>query len=267
MVRIATALVLAPSLWALIRLAPPAMFFSVALALIGVASWECYGMLEAGGARPFKWVGLVCAIAVAASFVGWFEIELPLLFGGATTLGLTLWTRDRPEEMLDAALHTLFPVLFVGLSFGFLVGLRRMPGEDGTDLLLLLFLCVILADTAAFYVGRSFGRHRLAPRLSPKKSWEGAISGLVASALGGLLAHAWFYQRLPLGHALALGVILGLAAIAGDLAESMVKRAAQVKDSSRLLPGHGGLLDRTDSLLLSGPLLYYYYRFVLQGSS
>lgn len=267
MVRIATALILAPGLWALIRLAPPAVFFSVALPLIGIASLECYGMLEAGGARPFKWVGLVAAIAVAASFAGWFEIQLPLVLGGAATLGLTLWTRDRPEEMLDTALHTLFPILFVGLSFGFLVGLRRMPGEDGSDLLLLLFLCVILADTAAFYVGRSVGRHPLAPHLSPKKTWEGALAGVLASVLGGVLAHSWFYQRLPLGHALVLGVILGLAAIAGDLAESMIKRAARVKDSSRLIPGHGGLLDRTDSLLLSGPILFYYYRFILQGSS
>jgi phosphatidate cytidylyltransferase len=106
----------------------------------------------------------------------------------------------------------------------------------------------------------------MAPVLSPHKSWEGALAGMVASVLGALMAQAWFYQRLPLGHALILGVTIGIAAILGDLAESMLKRAVGVKDASRLVPGHGGLMDRTDSLLLAGPWLYHYYVWFLQGS-
>jgi phosphatidate cytidylyltransferase len=178
-----------------------------------------------------------------------------------------LVTRRTVQEMLASAMGTLFPVLFVGLSLGFLVGLRAAPGEDGEDLLMLLFLCVILADTAAYYVGTSIGKRRLAPAISPNKSWEGAIGGIVASVLGALVAHAWFYQRLPVGHALALGLILGLTAILGDLAESMVKRASGVKDSSSLLPGHGGVLDRVDSLLFAGPVLYYYHQWFLAGAA
>ena len=144
--------------------------------------------------------------------------------------------------------------------------MRFIPGEDGEDLLMLLFVCVVLADIAAYYVGRAVGRRRLAPVLSPKKTWAGAVAGVAASMAGALVAQAWFYQRLAPGHALVLGFALGLAAIVGDLAESMVKRSANVKDSSRLLPGHGGLLDRTDSLLFAGPLLFYYYRWFLGGS-
>ena len=102
--------------------------------------------------------------------------------------------------------------------------------------------------------------------LSPNKSWEGALAGLTFSLLGALTVQMWFFQRLPLGHALALGLALGVAAILGDLAESMLKRSVGVKDTSRLLPGHGGLLDRLDSLLFAGPLLFYYYRWFLLES-
>ncbi len=262
--RIATAMVLAPGLWLAIRHAPPAVFHALTLLVVAVAAGECYRMLEAAGRRPFVWIGIAAAAGTASTFIGGSAPALPLVAGGAVTLGAALLSRAEPGEMLDSALATAFPVLFVGLSLGHLSGLRSMPGEDGQDLLLLLFLCVILADTAAYYVGRAIGRHPLAPRLSPKKSWEGALAGLAASVLAGLVAHLWFYRRLPLPHALGLGAILGSASIAGDLAESMVKRAAGVKDSSRLLPGHGGLLDRTDSLLFSAPLLFYYYRALLE---
>ena len=106
----------------------------------------------------------------------------------------------------------------------------------------------------------------MAPRLSPNKSWEGAIGGLAAAIGGGLLAHFWFFQRLPLVHAVVLGLLLGSAGIVGDLVESMIKRAAGAKDSSRLLPGHGGIMDRLDSLMFASPVLYYYYLVVLEGS-
>jgi len=104
----------------------------------------------------------------------------------------------------------------------------------------------------------------MAPTISPKKSWEGAVGGLVAAVLGGLLATAWFYRRLPWGHAAAIGGILGFLGILGDLSESMVKRALGSKDASRLLPGHGGVLDRLDSVLLAAPTLYGYWVLFLR---
>jgi phosphatidate cytidylyltransferase len=175
--------------------------------------------------------------------------------------------RESPSHMLHTSMATLFPVVFVGVSMSYAVGLRMFPGELGEDLLMLLFLCVIATDTAAYYVGTAWGRHRLAPRVSPKKSWEGAIGGLLASVGAALLGHIWFYRRLTWVDAVALGLLLGLAAIAGDLAESVVKRATGAKDASNLLPGHGGLLDRADSMLFAGPVLYYYHQLFLAGSS
>jgi phosphatidate cytidylyltransferase len=215
-------------------------------------------------------LGLVAGLAVVWSFLDVaprFGPELPLVWLVLTAIVLAMWRRAEPREMLESSTYTVCPVLFVGLGLAFLAGLRSMPGEDGEDLLMLLFGCIILADTAAYYVGSWIGKRRLAPLLSPNKSWEGALAGLAASMLGALIAQSWFYQRLPLAHALTLGVLLGLAAIVGDLAESTLKRAVGVKDASRLLPGHGGLLDRTDSLLFAGPLLYYYYRWFLQGAA
>jgi phosphatidate cytidylyltransferase len=208
-------------------------------------------------------------VALAWSFLDAKPVvsaAVPLVVVTAAALVGAMLRRDAPASMLGTASSTLFPVLFVGLTLGCVVGLRSRPGEDGTDTLLLLLVCVICSDTAAFYLGTALGRRRMAPVLSPGKTWEGAAGGLVASVGGALVAHFWFYQRLSVAHALAIGVLLSVAGVCGDLAESMVKRAAGAKDSSALLPGHGGLLDRVDSLLLAGPAFYYYYRLFLEAS-
>lgn len=270
MVRVLTAAILLPALWATIKVAPPALFSAAALAAIGLAVWECLGMFDGATGRPFKTVGMLAALALVWSFLGHaprFGPLLPLtaLVLAAVLQGMAL--RREPQEMMSSVLHTLFPVLFVGLGLSYVAGLRAMPGEDGEDLLMLVFVCVIFADTAAYYVGSWIGRRRLAPVVSPNKSWEGALAGVAASLLGAWIVQLWVYRRLPLGHALTLGVALGVVAVLGDLAESMVKRSARVKDASRLLPGHGGVLDRTDSLVFAGPLLYYYYHWFLQAPS
>ena len=270
LMRVITAGVLLPVLLTTIKIAPPSVFSIVALVFIGVACWECLRMVQRDGIRPFTWLGVVAGLAVAGSFLGFepgYATELPLIGLTVLTVIVAMWKRSSPDEMLQTAIATVFPVLFVGLGLAFLIGLRGMPGEDGEDLLMLLFTCVILADTAAFYVGTAVGRRPMAPLISPNKSWEGAMAGVAGSVLGALVAHFWFYQRLPLLHALLLGGVLGTAAILGDLAESMVKRSAGVKDSSHLLPGHGGVLDRMDSLLFAGPVLYYYYQWFLQGAA
>lgn len=270
MTRLITALVLMPALWVAIKFEPPWVFIGVAALGTSIALWECYGLLACRGARPFRWVGLLATWAVIVSFLPGepqFALALPLTAATMVTLLLSMRLHGDPGRMVEASLKTLFPVLFVGLALAYLVGLRGMPGEDGEDVLVFLFLCVISADSFAYYTGRAIGRHPLAPRLSPKKTWEGAVAGIVGSLIAALVAHLWFYQRLPLHHALILGVTLGLVGILGDLAESLLKRACEAKDSSALLPGHGGLLDRTDSLLFAGPVLYYYYLFLLQGTA
>ena len=147
----------------------------------------------------------------------------------------------RPRRTSTTVTTTVFPIFFVGLPFAYVVGLRAIPGENGSDLLLLALVCVTLSDAGAYYMGRAFGTHPMAPVISPKKTWEGAAGGILGSVIGALIAHFWFFQRLTLTHALILGVVLCAAGIVGDLGESALKRAAGVKDSSALLPGHGGV--------------------------
>jgi len=268
--RILTAAVIVPILWAIVKLAP-AWAFAAAFALgIACGVHEAFRMLERSGRRPFTLLGGLATLALAWSFSGvppGLSPLAPLLALVVVAWLAALARREDPTAMLDAVSATLFPVVAIGLPLSFMVAIRALPFPDGEDLLLLLIVCVAFGDTAAYYVGSAIGRRPLAPRLSPKKSWEGAIGGVAGAVLGALLGCVWFYQRLPIGHGIALGVLLGACGILGDLSESMVKRALGAKDASALLPGHGGLLDRLDSLMLSAPAAFAYWHLFLDPRS
>lgn len=266
MARIATALVLLPVLWGICRLAPFPLFAGIFGAGIAVACSEALRLYEARGARPFHALGIVSCLAVSASFASAGDrpvVEMVLVGAFAASIVAAMARRDTAPAMWDSAVGTFVPVFFVGFGLAHLIGLRALGGERGADALFLLFLCVMSADTLAYYVGKSIGRHPIAPVISPNKTWEGAFAGLAGSVIGACVARAWFFPELPAGHALVLGGVLFAAGFLGDLAESVLKRAAGKKDSSSLLPGHGGVLDRADSLILAAPALYQYYRWFL----
>ncbi len=266
MARILTALVLLPLLWWTVTRTTPEVFLGIILGAVTLGLWECFRMLShcADGARPFVYLGMPAAWAVVLSFTDLLAIEhvTPLLAVTVASAIAAMWTRPDPRRMLQSTMFTVFGVMFVGLTLGHLVALRELV-PHGQELLVQLFVCVILADTTAFYAGRALGKRRLAPRLSPKKSWEGAVAGVLASVAGAAGVRALMLPEQSVPHALAVGVAVGTAAVLGDLAESMVKRACGVKDSSGLLPGHGGTLDRMDSLLFAAPLMFYYGRWLL----
>jgi phosphatidate cytidylyltransferase len=264
MSRILTATFLFAALLATVLMAPPEAFFVLVAAAAVLAMWECYLLLESRGARPFKALGCAAGVLAAAAFLTDDPRVTPLLPVMGVTIAASvaaLSRRSGPAAMLDSLGSTLFPVLFVGLALSYAVGLRAFEGDLGRHLILLLLVCVTVADSAALYVGRAWGRHRMAPTVSPGKSWEGAAAGMAASVLGAAACHATFFPRLPLVHAAVAGILIAGAGIFGDLTESVVKRAAGAKDSSSLLPGHGGMLDRADSLLFAAPTLYYYALF------
>jgi len=161
---------------------------------------------------------------------------------------------------VPAGAATLLGAAYLGALGGSIAALRVLPPvELGAWRLLLLLAIVMGADTAAFFVGSAVGRHKLAPAISPGKTIEGLVGGLAGGMLGAVIVRWVGLRSLPLAHAVGLG--LGVAALgtAGDLAESLLKRWAGVKDSGALFPGHGGMLDRLDSLLFAGPVLYYYF--------
>jgi phosphatidate cytidylyltransferase len=269
MTRLLTAAILIPITWWTCKRAPFPVFLAIAMTTIGIAAWECLGLLRARGSRPFTAWGVAFSLLIVWAYAGVTPRVAPIdaIVAAAVLLpALSMWRRDAPDAMLDAVWSTLLPIVFVGTTLAHSIALRAVPGERGSDLLMLLLVCVTFSDTAAYYVGSSLGRRRLAPSISPKKSWEGLLGGVAGGVLGALLGTFWFFRALPAGHAVAVGVLVSLCGVVGDLAESMLKRAAGRKDSSALLPGHGGMLDRLDGLLVAAPVLYYYWRIFLSGA-
>ena len=173
---------------------------------------------------------------------------------------VTAMLRGAPfERMLTSAAVTVFGVLYIFLLGGHLVATRTGFSESLSKHLLAFFFLVLMgSDSAAYYGGRAFGRHKLAPTVSPGKTWEGAVAGMLASLLLAAATHYWFFPELPLKFALPLAAVMNVVGVLGDLTESALKRSVGKKDTAQILPGHGGMLDRIDSLLFNAPLIYYF---------
>jgi phosphatidate cytidylyltransferase len=166
---------------------------------------------------------------------------------------------SRPRGGLTGAAVSCFSVLYLGLTAACMGWLRLMPGDNEGAVLIVFFLvCIWIGDSGAYYVGRNIGRHHMSPRISPKKTWEGLIGGAVSTIAAGAACKVVLGLSLSWNHTLAVAAILAVAAPVGDLVESLFKRDTGVKDSSTLLLGHGGLLDRTDSLLYATPAVLGY---------
>ena len=251
--RVLSALVLIPLVAVLAYLG--GYWWLATVGLVGaLASGELFRLLRQGGYRPHLGIGILWTLAlIACGF--WPQTLLPGIVLGSgliLTLILALFQADGQPAM-DWAWTAAGAVYIGGLLAPF-VALRMRP--DGLRWIALALLLTWLTDTGAYFVGLSFGRHKLAPRLSPKKTWEGAIGGWIIGVIGGT-ALGMGIVGLPLLPALLLAALLCFLAPLGDLAESMIKRQVGVKDSSRLIPGHGGVLDRLDSLLFIVPVTYY----------
>ncbi|PYY14087.1 MAG: CDP-archaeol synthase [Acidobacteria bacterium] len=307
MQRVLTAIVLVP-LVVLAVFKAPFWLFALILAMIALPSADEYlNIAAAHNLKPLRTLTYVAVLAV----LGYYYISV--VIRGARPLGLpglqTLrdpWTQYQillvvvslmPFVLLVAAMHTedvrqalpsaavsYMALPYIGITLGFLLFTRGLI-PDGAFAILYLLLVVWAGDICAYYVGRSIGRHRLAPRISPGKSWEGAAASIVGSMTIGTLmlvynrpiAERLYDWKLLAGEsvlsgrpmpepnaiwmAILVSVSINIAAQLGDLAESMMKRGADVKDSGSLLPGHGGILDRIDALLLASPVLWYYCSF------
>jgi phosphatidate cytidylyltransferase len=177
---------------------------------------------------------------------------------------LTLFTRRPLVETLPSAGISSSALLLVAFPLSFAVRLHKFSG-DGPRLLLFALAITWAADTVAYFVGRAIGKHPLAPHISPKKTWEGSLGGLAGSLVIAYAFHFWL--TIPLPHLLAMAVLGNIAGQMGDLLESACKRSAGVKDSGGLLPGHGGILDRIDALILCLPVIWYYLVLVSSPTS
>ena len=272
MSRIITALVVLPVLIAsiLVSWLQP-LFVLLAAAALVLGLFEFYLLAKKRDLKPDAAAGYVAAAGLFVVFYivrPWQMLDMLFLlqavlivFIPGTLVAATL--RGAPfEKMLASAGVTILGVLYVVFLGGHLVAVRTgFKQEVSADLLSFFFLVLMGSDTAAYYVGRTFGKHKLAPSISPGKTWEGLIGGLVASLLLAAIAHYWFFRELPLKVVLPLAAVMTGLGILGDLTESALKRGAGMKDAAKILPGHGGILDRLDSLLFNAPLIYYFGRY------
>ena len=240
--------------------APSWLLLLLVEAILIAACVEYAGLVQQTGV-PVPRVVATLAAALACAAVAWPGVPADLILVAvilAASVAVLVAFPPAPHVPATAA-ATLFPVLYLGLPLGMVVTIRDTWGRE---VLLLVLLVVWVSDTAQFYTGTLFGKRRLSPTISPKKSVEGAIGGLVAGmAIMFLLGRVWLPQ-LPPVWLVAVGAILVAFGIAGDLFESLLKRSANVKDSSDLIPGHGGVLDRIDALLFVAPGFYLFLRLL-----
>ncbi|MCW2277907.1 phosphatidate cytidylyltransferase [Heliophilum fasciatum] len=234
-------------------------FFTITvgvLALIGFYEYD--KMMKNLDVEGPTWLGYLIAglLPLTAHFQSGLVLGLTVSFWA----GLALWVIAYPRISPVAVGTTIFGALMVGGLLSYLLLLRQFPQGEWT--VLLTFLLTWATDTGAYFAGRFLGRHRLAPRVSPKKTWEGSIGGaLLASLVAMVCGPLWFPQIDVLSWAIAALIISALGQF-GDLVESALKRMAGIKDSGTILPGHGGVLDRFDSTLWTAPAMYYFLTWV-----
>lgn len=254
MTRILTAAALLPLILGVVWWLPAPATFGLCVVVAVLAFRELAAIVTALGVGIWPLPGLVLTLAFCSS-LGPFPADPIVIFlmGVVLVGGLAVSTGGVDQRVWSAAASTLAGAMYIGLPLGALAAIRT---RHGAAALLVLFLSTVVSDTAQYYAGRSFGHRQLSPAISPKKTVEGAVGGVIATAavlpwLGG-----WGLPGAG-GFALALvGAALAVIGIVGDLFESQLKRSAGMKDSSALLPGHGGVLDRVDSLLFTGAVFY-----------
>jgi phosphatidate cytidylyltransferase len=228
-----------------------------------IAGDEYVRLLRQGEYQPPEWlVLLLITLLIGAT---WFEhsdwrepaVALILILG----MLYAIWgmEHDQSQPVFSVAL-AVFGGIYIGWLGSYLIAVRML--SEGAYLTVFLYGCVAVSDSAGYFVGRQWGKHKMSPRVSPKKSWEGYIGSIIGGALFGALAGGLpNSEALNYGHGASIGLLIGILGTVGDLAISAIKRQVGAKDSSHLIPGHGGILDRTDSVLVAAVIGYYYLRW------
>jgi phosphatidate cytidylyltransferase len=253
--RVITALVIAPIVLALIFFAPDWLFALTMLAMALVGAWEWSALAGRPGFQARLWLAVFFAVLVAGGVtlqrnvpqVSWLTLYcvLALVWWGFSLVWLAVWRAEFPRYI-----KVLCGVLTLLPSLAAVVAIRAVSPWY----LLMLLLLTVSADIGAYFAGRAFGKHKLAPLVSPGKTWEGVVGGMALAAVVALIEDHWL--AVPAGIYIVLALVVVALSIVGDLSESLFKRQAGVKDSGSLFPGHGGVLDRVDSLTAAAPLYW-----------
>jgi phosphatidate cytidylyltransferase len=250
---------------AIVWFAPATVFVIVGEGILLLAFAEYAAIARGSGIAIPETLSALAAALTAASFsrltfnASWISLDLVLVAALVSIGAVTIARWRGGSDAVALAAVAVFPSLYLGLSLGTMIAVREVEGREA---LFLVILAVAISDTAQYYTGRTFGRRPLAPAVSPKKTIEGAVGGFVATPIFVAVAGAWWLNDVRVPSRVLLGVLIVAAGIAGDLFESMLKRSAGMKDSSNLIPGHGGILDRIDGLLFAAPVYYIVLKYV-----
>ncbi len=264
--RVVTALVLIPLIYIVVRYIPPFFF------LLFVSSWVLIGQYEFykfyyKAFNVFSFIGLIFGFMLLFSFYadGYaFEMKgVALTAIVILSLSCFILLKANIHDALPGVSVIISGVLYVAWPLAHLISLRNLL--NGENLVFFILIVTWGVDTGAYYVGRLLGRHKLSPHISPGKTVEGAIGGVLSCVLAALFARWLFLPGLSLNNTVLMGIVFGIISQIGDLSESMLKRSAGVKDSGHLLPAHGGILDRVDSVIFTVPVFYYYIIYFVPG--
>ena len=265
--RVITALWGIPLLITAVWFEEPLPWFTIIVAILGLlAAFEFYRMVTASKIAPLTCFGLIWTLLfILSPHLNYDFLTPSLLTSGVMISLIWLLLRRQKEESFIGWAWTMAGILYIGWLLSYLVALRGL--DDGRNWVLLALFATFGSDTAAFFIGRALGRHRLAPSISPGKTWEGAIGGIFGAIIVSLLftlptlftlPNSLYLQDFSYWQAILLGLLVSIFGQLGDLVESLLKRNMEVKDSGKLLPGHGGFLDRIDSIVFAGIVVYYY---------
>ena len=257
--RVLTALIAVPPIFAVIWFGEP--WFAILAAVAAVLGLhEFYSLVANRWQRPFMSLGALSTAAFLLNALFGGIDTLPIVTGGVVALSLLLFPiRRRWREDVIPWAWTLIGAFLLGWTLSFFVLLREM--EDGREWVILTLFSVFAVDTSAYFVGRAIGRHQLAPRVSPKKTWEGAFGGVAGGLLSSPLIAYSLDTPMSTGQLLGLGAIIAVISQVGDFLESYFKRYVGVKDAGVIVPGHGGVLDRLDSIVFTVVVVYYYIQW------
>ena len=258
MLRILSALVLIPVFFGCIWLLPSSLLLVVAEVVLLLAFMEYARLSDALGARIPRAASAVAAMATCAAVGLGLPLELPRVAVLVGLGALIVGSRTPSPGVLNDVAAAVFPAIYLGLPLGTFVALHAMAGRE---VVLLLLATIVVSDSAQYFTGRLFGRHKLSPAISPKKTVEGAIGGFILAPIVMAAVATWWLPGRTTGWVLLVGLAIVGLGIAGDLFESLLKRSAGVKDSSTLIPGHGGVLDRIDAMLFAAPVFYVLLKY------
>lgn len=259
--RILSALVLIPVVIGVVHYGSPTLVFILVTAVALIGWFEYAALIEGMGVEVFRLSGVMLTFLTVLGFyldgmsLAWVPVSIAVLFL------VTAVSRPPTGKGIDALVYTFFGVAYTGGLLGFFLLLRGLP--QGAYLIYMVFFIVWAGDSAGYFVGKAIGKRKLAPTISPGKTIEGAIANTFGGMGGAAIANLLFPEPLSWVHCLPAALICGIIGQLGDLFESLLKRSSGVKDSGTLIPGHGGVLDRVDSLLFAGPIFYCYYRLFL----